>query len=235
MGTLGRGRSRVDRLRRWQGSRVGVLMSNRPEYLSRPASESRWLAASAVTLSTFSTPPELEHLLQAPDFDPAVRSQVLRRTSRPSWTSLEPEIRTARPARLKSLNFPFLRRLAAWWAARQGSGDRNLADFLAHGKAIPPDWSTRPQRRAAKRPRHALLLLGHDQQAQGHSQRASRHRHPVVAMAAHLRASSESTVAPGPPTDSSGPASSAWRIGPRSLPAGRWSCSRPSMPPKRWS
>ncbi len=92
-----------------KGSRVGVMMTNRLEYLS--AVFGTGLAGGvSVALSTFSTPAELEHLLSASEasvllFD----GRVLKKDFGAVLAELEPQIRTAAAGQLNSAKFPSLR------------------------------------------------------------------------------------------------------------------------------
>ncbi len=122
-----------------KGSRVGVMMTNRPEWIS--AVFGVGLAGGvAVTLSTFSTPRELEYLLQISGVTILLFERtVLKKDFAALLGELEPGIQTAPPGRLASAKFPFLRYLAAVGhapAAEKGSGAiESWSDFLAHGEA----------------------------------------------------------------------------------------------------
>lgn len=121
--------------------RVGVMMTNRPEWIA--AFFGIGLAGGvAVTLSTFSTPPELEYLLQASGVSILLFERtVLKKDFAAMLGELEPQIHTAPPGALASTRFPFLRRLAAVGnapesgRATQGGAIESWADFLAHGAA----------------------------------------------------------------------------------------------------
>ena len=52
-------------------------------------------------------------------------------------TDLEPEIRSAAPGQLASLEFPFLRRLAVVGDASGGGAIETWSEFLARGRALP--------------------------------------------------------------------------------------------------
>lgn len=94
-----------------KGTRVGVMMTNRLEYLSAVFGTA--LAGGvSVALSTFSTPAELEHLLSASEasvllFD----GRVLKKDFGAVLAELEPEIKTAKAGQLKSKKFPALRHI----------------------------------------------------------------------------------------------------------------------------
>ncbi|KAB2381282.1 class I adenylate-forming enzyme family protein [Actinomadura montaniterrae] len=117
--------------------RVGVLMTNRPEWIAAVFGVS--LAGGvAVTLSTFSTPPELDHLLQVSCVSVLLFERTVLKTDFAAvLTGLEPEIGTAAPGGLRSARYPYLRHLAAIGdAAPDGAVDAWDA-FLARGVAEP--------------------------------------------------------------------------------------------------
>jgi fatty-acyl-CoA synthase len=94
------------------GARVGVLMTNRPEWLAAVFGTS--LAGGvAVTLSTFSTPSELDYLVRASAVSVLlVERRVLTKDFAVMLAELEPAIGTSQPGALESAKYPFLRRLA---------------------------------------------------------------------------------------------------------------------------
>ncbi|TAK99845.1 MAG: long-chain fatty acid--CoA ligase, partial [Rhodospirillaceae bacterium] len=116
-------------------SRVGVMMTNRPEWIA--AVFGTGLAGGvAVTISTFSTPPELEYLLQASGISILLfEHTVLKKDFAAVLCELEPEILTAKPGQLGSIQFPFLRRLVAVDAASGEGAIETWSEFLAHGNA----------------------------------------------------------------------------------------------------
>jgi acyl-CoA synthetase (AMP-forming)/AMP-acid ligase II len=125
-------------------SRVGILMTNRPEYLS--ALFGIALAGGVtVALSTFSTPAELEHLLTASGVSVLLfEGRVLKRDFGTMLAGLEPGLREAAPGALRSAKFPFLRHLARLEPVTEGEGGGThvpgfdaWTDFLARGQAVP--------------------------------------------------------------------------------------------------
>jgi len=118
-------------------SRVGVLMSNRPEFLAAVFGVA--LAGGvAVPLSTFSTAPELEYLLQVSGvsmllFEP----QILKTDFAGSLTELEPGIRTAKSGSLATQRFPYLRRLITVGAKVRGGALETWSEFLTYARAVP--------------------------------------------------------------------------------------------------
>ena len=91
--------------------RVGILMTNRPEFLAALFGAS--LAGGVpVALSTFSTAPELDHLIRASQVSILLfESRVLKTDFRAMIAGLEPAI--DRPGPLASTHFPYLSRLVA--------------------------------------------------------------------------------------------------------------------------
>ena len=128
-------------------SRVGILMTNRPEYIS--ALFGIALAGGVtVSLSTFSTPAELDYLLQAGAVSILLYDrQVLKKDFGAILGDLEPRITAAEPGKLHSRKFPFLRRLIALESVTGESGEaapdaamvERWEDFLAGGQAVPAE------------------------------------------------------------------------------------------------
>ena len=116
-------------------ARVGVLMTNRPEWLAAVFGTS--LAGGvAVTLSTFSTPPELDYLIRASAVSALLfERRVLSKDFAAVLAELEPEIGTARPGALESAKYPFLRRLAV--LGEPVPGIEAWDEFLASGHGEP--------------------------------------------------------------------------------------------------
>lgn len=118
-------------------SRVGILMTNRPEWVA--VFFGVGLAGGvAVALSTFSTRPELEHLLQASGVSILLfERSVAKKDMAKMLCELEPGIRTAAPGELLSTNFPFLRHIAAVDDTGGAAGIETWSSFLAHGSGVP--------------------------------------------------------------------------------------------------
>ncbi len=126
-------------------SRVGILMTNRPEYLS--AVFGTGLAGGVlVGLSTFSTAAELEYLLRVSCvsillFD----GRVLKTNFGGMLAELEPRVRSAPAGELQSIRFPFLRHLVRLdsVADRGGEDDGEAACFepwnvfIERGRTVP--------------------------------------------------------------------------------------------------
>jgi fatty-acyl-CoA synthase len=118
-------------------SRVGVLMTNRLEWVSSTFGVG--LAGGvAVVLSTFSTPPELEYLLQASGISTLLfERSVLKKDFGEMLHSLEPQLSRAEPGLLSSTKFPFLRRLAVIGEGGEGAIEA-WPQFLARGRVTSP-------------------------------------------------------------------------------------------------
>jgi acyl-CoA synthetase (AMP-forming)/AMP-acid ligase II len=119
-------------------SRIGVLMSNRLEWVSCVFGASL-AGATAVALSTFSTPAELQHLIRASGvsillFEP----QVAGKDFLAILTDLEPAIAASRPGELAAPDVPFLRRLVNVDGQAACGAIEGWAQFLAHGERIAP-------------------------------------------------------------------------------------------------
>jgi len=111
-----------------KGSRVGVLMTNRPEWISAVFGIS--LAGGvAVTLSTFSTAAELDYLLQSSGVSVLLfERSVLRKDFATTLTELG-------ATSLSSTTYPYLRALAM--IGEPVPGIQPWDDFLAAGHAEP--------------------------------------------------------------------------------------------------
>jgi acyl-CoA synthetase (AMP-forming)/AMP-acid ligase II len=126
-------------------SRVGVLMTNRPEYVAAVFGIAL-AGAVTVSLSTFSTPSELEYLLQSGAVSILLYDrQVLKKDFGAMLADLEPAIATAVPGTLRSGKFPYLTRLVALDPvtrtgeppAPDGATVQLWPDFLGLGRDIP--------------------------------------------------------------------------------------------------
>ena len=121
-------------------SRVGVLMTNRPEWLAAVFGASL-AGAVAVPLSTFSTPSELEYLMQTSGVSLLLfERRVGKKDFAEILTTLEPAIGAGgalQSTRLQSTKFPFLRGLAMVGEAAPGAAIDTWDAFLARGQAEP--------------------------------------------------------------------------------------------------
>ncbi|WP_067657523.1 class I adenylate-forming enzyme family protein [Nocardia harenae] len=117
-------------------SRVGVLMTNRPEWLAAVFGTA--LAGGvAVALSTFSTPAELDHLLRVSGVSVLLfERHVARADFAAVLGELEPALAETAPGALRSAAYPFLRHLAVVGEARGGAVEE-WATFLARGADEP--------------------------------------------------------------------------------------------------
>ena len=168
-----------------KGERVGVLMTNRAEFLSAVFG-SALAGGIAVPLSTFSTSHELDYLVASSACSMLLLERhVLKKDFSQILCDLEPAIGTASPGRLASLKFPFLRRLAMVDERRTEGGDRKLGRLPRTRRRGPGGaGSGAGERCHARRSGGAVLLLGLHQQTEGNSERASRRHRATVAHAA---------------------------------------------------
>jgi acyl-CoA synthetase (AMP-forming)/AMP-acid ligase II len=139
------------------GGRVGVLMTNRPEWIAAVFGTS--LAGGvAVTLSTFSTSTELDYLLQVSCVSVLLFERtVLKKDFAAILTDLEPEIGRATTGALESARYPFLRRLAMIGEAAPGGAIDAWDAFLARGRQEPRELVEATAR--AARPSDAAVLF----------------------------------------------------------------------------
>lgn len=121
-------------------SRVGVLMTNRLEWLSACFGIS--LAGGTVAgLSTFSTPDELAHLVSESCISMLLfEGKVLKKDFSRILLDLEPEITSAVPGSLLSRRFPYLRRLVRVDEGETVGAVDSWNDFLARGGGVSNEW-----------------------------------------------------------------------------------------------
>lgn len=111
------------------------MMTNRPEWLAGVFGVG--LAGGvAVTLSTFSTPAELEYLVKQSAASPVLfERKVLKKDFAAMLLELEPEIGTVQPG--ASMKLPFLHRLVALGSGPCSGAMQSWEDFLILGRATP--------------------------------------------------------------------------------------------------
>lgn len=121
-----------------KGTRVGVLATNRLEFLSSVFGTA--LAGGvATTISTFFTSAELENVLQMGGCSVLLLERsVLKKDFAQTLIDLEPQIGTAEPGRLASTKFPFLRHLALVDSDEGQGAIEGWSTFLARGKGVDP-------------------------------------------------------------------------------------------------
>lgn len=117
-----------------KGERVGVLMTNRPEFLSAVFGTALAGGVSC-TLSTFSTQAELEYLLELSGCTILLAERrVLKKDFCEMVAEIEPLVGSSAPGDLASVKFPFLKRIVA-----VGGGPGMVEDwdaFLRHGDGV---------------------------------------------------------------------------------------------------
>ncbi|MCE7798858.1 AMP-binding protein [Sphingobium sufflavum] len=118
------------------GTRVGVLITNRLEFLSCVFGTA--LAGGVpVTLSTFSTKTELKLLLEASACSMLlIERRVLKKDFARMLIDLEPAITDAAPGKLMSLAFPYLRTIAMVDDQTSVGAINGWDAFLAHGDGV---------------------------------------------------------------------------------------------------
>ena len=119
-----------------KGDRVGVLMSNRAEFLSALFGTAL-AGGTAAPLSTFSTPQELDHLLARSACSVLLfERSVLRKDFGQMLRQLDPTFGDAAPGEPASRKFPFLRHLAAVDCDEPVGAVESWQAFLARGAGV---------------------------------------------------------------------------------------------------
>lgn len=117
-----------------KGTRVGILMTNRPEFLAAVFGTA--LAGGvATTLSTFSTQAELDYLIQSSAISVLlVERKVLKKDFVEMLVALEPQAAVVAPGQLVSQKFPYLRHVATVGAGKGAAEPWD--DFVARGNSV---------------------------------------------------------------------------------------------------
>lgn len=120
-------------------SRIGVLMSNRPEWIASIFGVSL-TGGVAVALSTFSTTPELEYLLRVSGVSTLLfERRIGKKDFAQILGDIEPQIATSQPGKLASGKLPFLRRAVVLDAQPAAGAIENWSAFLKHGDSVSPE------------------------------------------------------------------------------------------------
>ncbi|MEO6717774.1 MAG: AMP-binding protein [Novosphingobium sp.] len=122
-----------------KGTRVGILCTNRLEFLACLFGTS--LAGGvATTISTFFTAHELDEVLKASCCSVLLLERnVLKKDFAEMLAELEPQVLSAAPGKLASLRYPFLQHMALVDRDESFGGIDGWSTFLARGDAVSPD------------------------------------------------------------------------------------------------
>ena len=117
-----------------KGTRVGILMTNRPEFLA--ATFGCTLAGGvAATLSTFSTADELDYLIAASACSVLfIESQVLKKDFAQIVRDADPAIADGTAGAIASTRYPFLTHVVA--VGQAGGAIESYAHFVARGDSV---------------------------------------------------------------------------------------------------
>jgi fatty-acyl-CoA synthase len=121
------------------GTRVGILMTNRLEFISSVFGTA--LAGGvATTMSTFSTPAELEVLVHKSGCSVLLLERnILKKDFAAILEQLDPQIAAAAPGQLQSSKFPFLRHVATVDSEQASGAIEGWRSFLERGESIAPE------------------------------------------------------------------------------------------------
>jgi len=120
-----------------KGARVGVLMSNRPEWVACAFGVA--LAGGVlVPMNTFATPIERDYVLRHSDTAVLlVQRSLLRRDFLAELAEQHPELNEHAPGHLGCEALPFLRRVACLGLPDRQGAVESWSDFLGSGGAVP--------------------------------------------------------------------------------------------------
>lgn len=120
-----------------RGTRVGVLISNRPEWLFSMFGASM-VGAITVAMNTFSTPHELAYQLQHADVALLItEAEVAKKDFVKNISDLVPALAGKAYGELMTDEFPFLRRVVCIDSEAATDGIQRWDAFLASGESIP--------------------------------------------------------------------------------------------------
>ncbi|MFD1613229.1 class I adenylate-forming enzyme family protein [Sphingomonas tabacisoli] len=121
-----------------KGERVGILMSNRAEFLSTVFGVAM-AGGVAAPLSTFSTAAELEYLLQASACTILLgEARVLKKDYAALLSGIDPAIAQGEVGAIVSETLPYLRHVALLDLASAHGAIESWQDFLRRGERVPP-------------------------------------------------------------------------------------------------
>lgn len=119
-----------------RGSRIGVLISNRPEWIFA-AFGAAMAGGTCVAMNTFSTPSELQHQLQHADVELLImEASVASKDFVNDVLALCPDLAQATD-RYFNPHYPFLRRVICVDDDRARDGIQPWSSFLAAGDSVP--------------------------------------------------------------------------------------------------
>ena len=122
-----------------KGTRVGVLVTNRLEFLSGTFGAAL-AGCVANPISTFFTPTELDEVLRQSGCSVLLlERKVLKKDFADMLIELEPEIAASAPGELTSLRYPFLRHLAMIDTDESDGAIEGWSTFLARGRDVADD------------------------------------------------------------------------------------------------
>ncbi len=120
-----------------KGSRVGILVSNRPEWLFCLFGAAM-SGAVIVALNTFSTPAELEHQLKFADLSIVLlEAEVASKNFIDDFIAFCPALENPQAGSLTVDELPFLRHVACIDRGKSKGGILDWDDFLNRGQATP--------------------------------------------------------------------------------------------------
>jgi fatty-acyl-CoA synthase len=122
-----------------KGTRVGILVTNRLEFLSS-AFGAALAGCVANPISTFFTPTELDEVLRQSGCSVLLlERKVLKKDFAEMLIELEPQVGSAKPGEVLSTRYPWLRHLAVVDSDEGQGAIEGWSTFLARGKDVADD------------------------------------------------------------------------------------------------
>lgn len=121
-----------------KGSRVGILMTNRLEFLAALFGTAL-VGGVATPISTFFTGPELDAVLRASGCSVLLlEGRVLKKDFAALLVDLEPDVAVGKPGALSSVRFPFLSHIVRVDSDQTEGVIEGWSNFLARGDDVSP-------------------------------------------------------------------------------------------------
>ena len=216
-----------------KGTRVGVLMSNRPELIAAIFA-SGLVGAVAVPITTFATADELEYMLGLAGVSHLLlERRVAKKDFADMMRAIVPEASLSAPMPLTSVRLPHLRRLIAVDLEGEDGAIEGWSRFLAAGQTISAELVAAMTESVSPGDLATILFSSGSTSRPRACFRTTRQWRSSCAVGRDSTGSLASCVA-GARTAISGRDPSPWSWAERCGAAARWLCRASSTRPPRW-